>query len=486
MAEDDAQRAPTPQATEVADDAAMPLLVARSAVGGVLMGLANLVPGISGGTMLVASGIYPRFIDAIAELTRLRFRKRSLVVLGVVLLAVAVSIVALAGPVRDLVVSHRWAMFSLFIGLTFGGVPVVWAMAKPATSATWRGAAAGFLVMVAIAVFQYGSADGTGGEASFGLLFMAGLLGASAMILPGVSGGYLLLVLGVYEVILTGIDATKDAAKAGDLAALVEPFLGVVLPVGLGVVIGIVAVSNLLKRLLETQEKATLGVLLGFLVGAPVGLWPFREGVAPDDWLDLQRRGGDGRVPGRDPGPQIPDGLLHAGRPTGRHGAGSGGGRLRSHGPGGEARRRRLRPGKPAGSGPEAGAARHERPAATVRLAPGRRAHAHHEPRVAEARIGGVVDRPADAFVRGPRYRVVRVEMHGEADRARPRCEGVELGLRIACISEEEVGEGRLLSSPRTQGRNLFGEGGEEGPERRRSGPQPSAEGFRFRHARRA
>ncbi|MEO0324421.1 MAG: DUF368 domain-containing protein [Myxococcota bacterium] len=278
MAEDHAR---PDAAAEAQDDTPLPLLAARSAVGGALMGLANLVPGISGGTMLVASGIYPRFIDAIAELTRLRFRKRSMLVLGVVLFAVAVAIVGLAGPVRDLVVDHRWAMFSLFVGLTFGGVPVVWAMAKPATPETWRGAAAGFLVMVAVAVFQYGSADGSGGEASFGLLFLAGLLGASAMILPGVSGGYLLLVLGVYEAILSGIAAAKDAVKAGDMAALMDPFLGVVLPVGLGVVVGVVAVSNLLKRLLETREKATLGVLLGFLVGAPVGLWPFREGVAP-------------------------------------------------------------------------------------------------------------------------------------------------------------------------------------------------------------
>ncbi len=61
-----------------------PTLVVRSVFGGTLMGLANLVPGISGGTMLLAAGIYPRFIDALAEVTRLRFRFRSLLVLGCV------------------------------------------------------------------------------------------------------------------------------------------------------------------------------------------------------------------------------------------------------------------------------------------------------------------------------------------------------------------------------------------------------------------
>jgi putative membrane protein len=101
------------------------------------------------------------------------------------------------------------------------------------------------------------------------------------MILPGVSGGYLLLVMGMYVPILSGIDAFKEGLKARDVAALLDPALGVVLPVGIGVVVGIVAVSNVLKVLLARFEKATLGVLLGLLLGAVVGLWPFQQGVPP-------------------------------------------------------------------------------------------------------------------------------------------------------------------------------------------------------------
>ncbi|HMB71594.1 MAG TPA: DUF368 domain-containing protein, partial [bacterium] len=127
-------------ATTSPDDAdvavALPLLVLRGTVGGVLMGLANLVPGISGGTMLLAAGIYPRFIRAIAELSTLRFRIPSLVVLVSVVVAAALGILLLAGGIKDLVVHRRWVMYSLFIGLTLGGIPVVWRMARPATSAT--------------------------------------------------------------------------------------------------------------------------------------------------------------------------------------------------------------------------------------------------------------------------------------------------------------------------------------------------------------
>ena len=114
------------------------------------------------------------------------------------------------------------------------------------------------------------------------MMFFAGIAGASAMILPGVSGGYLLLVLGVYVPILAGVSQAKDAAKVGDITALMEPAVQVVLPVGVGVLVGVVVVSNLLRYLLKKCEKPTLGVLLGLLLGAVVGLWPFQQGVKPE------------------------------------------------------------------------------------------------------------------------------------------------------------------------------------------------------------
>jgi putative membrane protein len=265
----------------------LPLLAVRGAIGGVLMGLANLVPGISGGTMLLAAGVYPRFINAIGEVTTLKFRRASLVLLGTVIVSALLAIVLFAGPVKDLVVYHRWIMYSLFIGLTLGGVPVVWRLigVRPRKGTgvgrdVWVSAVCGFVAMGALAYFQM---RGGGGAERAGLVMMlfAGIAGASAMILPGVSGGYLLLVLGVYVPILSGVSLAKDAAKAGDFAGLLDPALHVVLPVGVGVVIGVVAVSNVLRLLLRRCERPTLGVLLGLLLGAVVGLWPFQQGVAP-------------------------------------------------------------------------------------------------------------------------------------------------------------------------------------------------------------
>jgi putative membrane protein len=256
-------------------------LILRSALGGVLMGLANLVPGISGGTMLLAVGVYPRFIDAVARVTRLRFTLTPVTLLGVVVLSAMLAIVLLAGSVKDLVVERRWVMYSLFIGLTLGGLPVVWRMARRFDRPVIVGTLGGFVGMAALAIAQTQGASTAASEGGFVLLFVAGLAGASAMILPGVSGGYLLLVIGAYVPILSGIDAFRAGVSAGDYAVVMQTVVGVLLPVGLGVVVGVAAVSNFLRIALKRFEKLTLGVLIGLLLGAVVGLWPFRAPVEP-------------------------------------------------------------------------------------------------------------------------------------------------------------------------------------------------------------
>ena len=244
------------------------------------MGLANLVPGISGGTMLLAAGVYPAFIAAIAEVTTLRLRTRPVLLLGTIAAAAAGAILLLAGPTRTLVIEQRWAMYSLFIGLTLGGLPLVWRLARPATPSVWLGAAAGFAAMLAMAFAPETSPGGSG--RSLPLLVLAGAAGAGAMILPGVSGGYLLLLLGQYLPILAAVDQLKQAVSAGFDRALLLEAATTIVPVGIGVVVGVVVISNLLRWTLERFPKATLGVLLGLLVGAVAGLWPFQEAVAPE------------------------------------------------------------------------------------------------------------------------------------------------------------------------------------------------------------
>lgn len=259
------------------------LLAIRAGIGGVLMGLANLVPGISGGTMLLAAGVYTNFINAIAEITTFKFRLRSIIVLFTIVVAAGLAILLLAGTIKGLVVNHRWVMYSIFIGLTFGGVPIVWRMIGRHTRSMWIGAAIGFIAMGALAyVQQQQMGAGAGVSSGLFMLFLAGVAGASAMILPGVSGGYLLIVLGQYVPILSAIERLKQALETGNADIAMEVGLQVCVPVGLGIVVGVVGVSNLLRVCLKRYQKATLGILLGLLLGAVVGLWPFQRGVAPE------------------------------------------------------------------------------------------------------------------------------------------------------------------------------------------------------------
>lgn len=281
----------TPTMSEIAElEGPIAAFVPRGLIGGTLMGLANLVPGISGGTMLLAAGVYPAFIDAIADVTVLRLKPRSLVVLATIGGAALLAIGLLAGPTRTLVVEQRPLMYSFFIGLTLGGLPLVWRLARPATPSVWIGAALSFALMVLMAI----ETDGASREGSQNvfLLLTAGLAGASAMILPGISGGYLLLLLGQYEPILGAIHDLKEGliGPAGFDLARVLGSMHVVVPVGIGVVVGVVGVSNGVRWLLERYEKATLGVLLGLLVGAVVGLYPFQQAVAPEPGFELHGR----------------------------------------------------------------------------------------------------------------------------------------------------------------------------------------------------
>jgi len=256
-------------------------LAARSVIGGLFMGLANLVPGISGGTMLLAVGVYPHFIGGIAEISTFTFRAKTILTLACIVGTALMAVLVFAGIISELVVHQRWVMYSIFIGLTLGGVPVLWRMVKPADSLIVVTSIAGIAVMGAMAAIgPGGSGPAVEGGHAYAMYFVAGLAGASAMVLPGISGGYLLLVLGQYITLLTAVAMVKDGLRGGDLDMILQA-MHVIVPLGIGVVIGVVGVSNLIKLLLQKFERPTLGVLLGLLLGAVIGLWPFQHGVPP-------------------------------------------------------------------------------------------------------------------------------------------------------------------------------------------------------------
>lgn len=256
-----------------------PLLLVRCGLGGVLMGLANLVPGISGGTMLLAAGVYRRLVDAVARVTTFRWSLESIVTLAVIVGGAGAAIVLGAGIIKDLVHEHRWVMYSLFLGLTLGGVPLLWSLLRPITPAGIAGFIGGIAFMIVLAVAQASGSEADASGGGWWLHLVAGLAAGAAMVLPGLSGSYVLLILGEYLVVLGAVEGAKLAIQEG--GGLAEP-MGVIIPVGIGAVIGVVIISNAVKWALEHAKQATLGVLLGLLLGAVLGLWPFRAPRMPE------------------------------------------------------------------------------------------------------------------------------------------------------------------------------------------------------------
>jgi putative membrane protein len=154
----------------------------------------------------------------------------------------------------------------------------------------FAGMGLGFGVMLAMLLVQAGGtvAAGAGGPGA-PLLFAGGVVAAAAMVLPGVSGGYLLLLLGLYIPILDAVDQIKIGLRARDLGAMIA-VVWVVAPLGLGVLVGVVGVSHLIKWLLMRFEKVTVGVLLGLLLGAFLGLYPFQRPVEPEPGTVIRGR----------------------------------------------------------------------------------------------------------------------------------------------------------------------------------------------------
>ena len=250
----------------------------RFAVAGVLGGLASLVPGVSGGTMILAAGVYPQLVGAVAEIASGRFRPASLIRLGTTVAFALVAIVAVAGAARDAFTAWPVAFFSLFLGLTLGGAPLLWRMAEARGRAFGLGAAAGAMaVVLPLLLTAPSGADSGAFGAGAPALFGAGAVAAFAMVLPGISGSTLLLLMGMYLPFLDAVAGVREALglRPWSFGAVADSVAGV-LPFALGILVGIAVSARLVRYFLGAYRQATLGTLFGLLLGASAGLWPFQ------------------------------------------------------------------------------------------------------------------------------------------------------------------------------------------------------------------
>ena len=241
---------------------------------GFLMGSADVVPGVSGGTIAVLVGIYERLVHAISmaskalgNLLRLRFREagRRLreIDWGLILplvIGIGVAIFTLAGVISTLLEDYPEAMAGVFTGLVAASAWVAWRMIRRPD-----GTSLAIAVVVAVAFFFIlGLKGGAVADPSWLVIFGAGAIAICAMILPGISGSFLLLMLGMYDFVINAVDG-RDF-----------PVLGVF---ALGCLIGIALFSQVLDWALARYHDIVVAAMVGLLIGSFRVLWPWPGGV---------------------------------------------------------------------------------------------------------------------------------------------------------------------------------------------------------------
>jgi len=237
---------------------------------GVAMGAADVVPGVSGGTIAFISGIYEELLESISSvnLSALKTLKNNGVLrfwetingnfLFALLLGVGISVASLAKLIAFLLDEHPILLWSFFFGLVLASVLYV---AKQITK--WSLVTIILLLIGAFLAFYITTLTPvTSSEISPLYLFLCGALAICAMILPGISGSFILVLLGAYRPVL-------DAVHERDLKSIAI--------IGAGAIVGLLTFSRVLKWLFFHYKNATLAVLTGFIVGSLNKIWPWKK-----------------------------------------------------------------------------------------------------------------------------------------------------------------------------------------------------------------
>ncbi|MGY6555827.1 MAG: DUF368 domain-containing protein [Wenzhouxiangella sp.] len=239
---------------------------------GAAMGVADTVPGVSGGTVAFITGIYEELIQSLARLgpERLKdLRERGLrgfwyEINGNFLLAVfsglLLALFSVAELMHWLLTHQRVLLWGFFFGLIAASVPLVLTRLKQWRAGYWLWLGLGAAIGLSITLLG----DGQTPQALW-MLFLAGAIAVGAMVLPGISGSFLLLIMGQYEVMVR---------------AVVERDVLMILAFGAGAVIGILGIARVLSKLFRRFHDATIALLTGFMAGSLNALWPWQ--VAAD------------------------------------------------------------------------------------------------------------------------------------------------------------------------------------------------------------
>ena len=247
------------------------------------MGAADVVPGVSGGTIALIAGIYKELIETLTSLNlgvlkTLRndgisaaFNAVNGKFLASLVLGILISVLSLAKVFNYLLTNEPVLVWAFFFGLILSSVWLIGSRVTKWNTGNWIALLIGAVISFAVTVVSPAH-----GPDTIWFLFLAGVLAFIAMILPGISGSFILLLLGAYHLILGKVSSLIDGAKAMDFTIILSN--GIELGIfALGGIVGLLSFSKILKYMFDNHENRTLALLTGFLIGSLNKVWPWKE-----------------------------------------------------------------------------------------------------------------------------------------------------------------------------------------------------------------
>lgn len=241
---------------------------------GAVIGIANIIPGVSGGTMAVTMGIYDKLIHCLTHLFK-EFKK-SIAFLIPILIGAAVALVAGSFGIECLFQKFPVPTNLFFIGLILGGLPMMTKKVKgEKIKAGHMVSLIAFFALVVVLGLM-GDKEGKAADLSFSflnviILFIVGVIASATMVIPGVSGSMVLLLLGFYNPIIAQINDFIRALTSGDFAGVLAG-CGILVPFGIGVVVGIFAIAKLIEIIFEKFPLYAHWAIIGLIVASPFAI----------------------------------------------------------------------------------------------------------------------------------------------------------------------------------------------------------------------
>ena len=242
---------------------------------GLAMGAADVVPGVSGGTIAIITHIYERLIKAIDKVSlslvvKLLSHNRKAAwqsidgtFLLTLMLGIGTAIILVSSGVSWLLIYYPIPMWAFFFGLILASAFMLKKSVTKWNGSTFAATAIGFFIALII-----GLITPSAGSESLLYLFLCGVLVVIAMILPGISGAFILIMLGAYETALNALEKMKVLDLEGFLVFLV---------MAAGGLIGLKAFARILRWLFSQYKNIVLATMTGFLLGSLYNVWPWRK-----------------------------------------------------------------------------------------------------------------------------------------------------------------------------------------------------------------